>query len=71
MQAKEVNREEEIRHLAYKLWQEAGCPDGHDVEYWLSAESLWLDKQHRQVAQAPKATPVRKRTRKGLAGTEL
>jgi hypothetical protein len=71
MQANEANREQEIRQLAYKLWQDAGCPHGHDVTYWLTAESLWLDKQRRQVAKPAKAPKGRKKSSKGLAGTEL
>jgi hypothetical protein len=71
MQAKEANREEEIRQLAYKLWQEAGCPHGQDVTYWLAAESRWLDQQRREVAPPAKPTRARKRSPKGMAGKEL
>jgi hypothetical protein len=71
MQAKEANREQEIRQLAYKLWQDAGCPHGQDVTYWLTAESLWLNEQRRQVSQPAKAPRGRKKSTKGLAGTEL
>jgi hypothetical protein len=71
MQAKEANREQEIRQLAYKLWQDAGCPHGQDVTYWLTAESLWLDERRRQVSPPAKATRGRKKSAKGLADTEL
>lgn len=30
--------ENAIRDLAYLKWESAGCPDGRDVEFWLSAE---------------------------------
>lgn len=30
--------EQDIRERAYFKWLEAGCPDGHDNEFWLSAE---------------------------------
>lgn len=26
--------EEELRSLAYRLWEEAGCPDGRADEFW-------------------------------------
>ena len=29
-----------IRDLAYQLYLERGCVDGHDVEDWLEAESI-------------------------------
>lgn len=28
-----------IRHRAYQLWTEDGCPEGRAVEYWLRAEA--------------------------------
>jgi hypothetical protein len=30
--------EQNIRERAYFKWLEAGCPDGNDNEFWLSAE---------------------------------
>jgi len=42
MPGTEPNREEEIRQLAYRLWQEAGCPEGIEAQHWLKAEAIWL-----------------------------
>lgn len=28
----------EIRELAYKKWQAAGCPPGDGIEFWCAAE---------------------------------
>lgn len=28
-----------IRERAFKLWQEAGCPDGHHEEFWHQAKA--------------------------------
>ncbi|MDR5735946.1 DUF2934 domain-containing protein [Caballeronia sp. LZ025] len=36
--------EEQIRSLAYQLWEEAGCPDGRAAEFWAQAEKQ-LDVQ--------------------------
>ena len=30
--------EDEIRPLAYRKWEEAGCPAGDGVPFWLAAE---------------------------------
>jgi Protein of unknown function (DUF2934) len=30
--------EEVIRARAYSLWEQAGCPDGDGVRFWLEAE---------------------------------
>jgi DUF2934 family protein len=34
-----VHGEDEIRNLAYQKWQEAGCPDGDGIYFWLAAEA--------------------------------
>jgi hypothetical protein len=34
-----VDRADEVRLLAYRKWQEAGCPAGDGVEFWLTAEA--------------------------------
>jgi hypothetical protein len=31
--------EDDIRIRSYLLWQEAGCPQRRDVEFWLRAEA--------------------------------
>ena len=31
--------EDEIQLLAYKKWQQAGCPVSDGVEFWLAAET--------------------------------
>ncbi len=28
----EIERDQEIRELAYKIWQEEGCSHGYDVQ---------------------------------------
>jgi hypothetical protein len=30
---------EKIAVAAYILWQQAGCPEGRDVQHWLTAEA--------------------------------
>ena len=61
MQSTESNREEEIRQLAYRFWQEEGCPNGAELQHWLKAEATWL-KEHRptQESNTPKSTKARK-----------
>jgi hypothetical protein len=60
MPGTEPNRDEAIRQLAYRLWQEAGCPQGNDVQLWLKAETLWLD-QHRAPSAAKRAKVAKAR----------
>lgn len=30
---------EQVRELAYRLWQEDGAPEGRAMDYWLQAEA--------------------------------
>jgi len=34
-------REDEIRVIAYKIWEEEGRVDGHDGDHWFRAEAIW------------------------------
>lgn len=34
-----MEREEQIRERAFQLWDEAGRPEGQDLDYWLQAEN--------------------------------
>ena len=46
-----TDREEEIRTIAYHLWEQEGRPEGHDVEEWLRAESQWETRQRKRVTE--------------------
>ena len=39
-----MEREEEIRRLAYSIWEKEGYPHGRDIEHWLKAETIWQGK---------------------------
>ena len=67
MQSTEMNRDEEIRQAAYKLWQEEGCPDGYDVQHWLKAEAILVEEKGprnrpdlRNRSKQPKSLKARK-----------
>jgi len=36
--------QEEIRKLAYQIFCECGCEQGHDLEHWLEAERKVLGR---------------------------
>jgi hypothetical protein len=58
--------DEEIRQIAYKLWQEEGYPDGRQLDHWFSAEAIWRGRQEAaQPYQQPR--PKAKRTPKKTA----
>lgn len=61
MQGREMNRDEEIRQLAYKIWLEEGCSHGHDVQHWLKAETKWLEEHRPKKPKGSKPLKGRKR----------
>jgi hypothetical protein len=36
--------EAEIRECAYRLWQEAGSPEGQETEFWHQAKALIAER---------------------------
>ncbi len=53
-----MEREDEIRVIAYSIWEQEGCRDGHDCEHWLKAEVIWKEKE-RTASGNNKAAPKR------------
>lgn len=43
--APEPPTEKEISVRAYQLWEQAGCPEGRDKEFYLQAEKELSDKE--------------------------
>src|SRR5215471_12800514 len=42
-----------IQQIAYKLWEEAGRPDNHSLDFWLEAERIY-DARNRSI---PRSVP--------------
>jgi hypothetical protein len=59
MQHMEIERDEQIRELAYRIWQEEGYPHGYEVQHWLKAETIWLEEQR------PHSEPEYSKRKKG------
>jgi len=55
----EVERDAEIRELAYRIWQEEGYPDGQEVQHWLKAEAIWQEK-HRPKTKPKQSRPLKR-----------
>jgi Protein of unknown function (DUF2934) len=45
--------DDEIRARAYRLWEEAGRPDGGMDDFWLEAERQIKDEQIRNELRTP------------------
>ena len=64
-----MQHNEEIRLIAYRIWEEQGRPDGRDLEHWLKAEVIWQAKPVQQALPSRTASAPRVAAEKKLAGT--
>jgi hypothetical protein len=72
MQGTEVNHDDEIRQLAYGIWQQEGCPDGCDVDHWFKAKMIWEETNLPQSETKQSKGLKKRRSRKiPAAETEL
>jgi len=60
-----MGREDEIRVIAYSIWEEEGFCDGHDCEHWLKAEVVWEEKQKDEAASRETKTKSKQTTKQG------
>jgi hypothetical protein len=58
----EIEAQEQIRKLAYRIWQAEGYPHGYDVQHWLKAEAMWQE-EHRPKSKPKQSKPLTKRTK--------
>jgi hypothetical protein len=56
--------QQQIRELAFEIWQKEGCPEGRDLEHWLNAEAIWKSTHAPQPATKPKKPASRSRGKK-------
>ncbi|WP_371884357.1 DUF2934 domain-containing protein [Caballeronia sp. S22] len=54
--------EEQIQTLAYRLWEEAGCPEGRSDEFWVLAQQ--------QLEKEPGADNMDRRTPVSTSASE-
>jgi hypothetical protein len=50
-----MEREDEIRLIAYNIWEQEGSSDGRDGEHWFRAEAIW--EQKKKIAE--KSTSIK------------
>lgn len=51
--------EEEVRKIAYRLWEEDGYPFGRDSEYWERAIVIHRERRTAQTVEGPSETAHR------------
>ena len=40
-----MEKQDEIRLIAYNIWEQEGCINGKDCEHWFRAEAIWQGQQ--------------------------
>ena len=56
----EIEAQEQIRELAYRIWQAEGYSHGYDVQHCLKAEAIWQE-EHRSESKPKRSKPLQKR----------
>jgi hypothetical protein len=58
-----MHHENEVRLIAYELWENDGRPDGRDLDHWLQAEAIWAERQLPQLEETASKPSVKKARR--------
>ncbi|MBI4339558.1 MAG: DUF2934 domain-containing protein [Chloroflexi bacterium] len=54
-----MEREEEVRRIAFDLWQQEGRPEGRALEHWLKAQKVMEESRPAEAAvQAAPSAPA-------------
>jgi hypothetical protein len=69
MQGTGINHDNEIRQLAYQIWQEEGCPDGYEVQHWLRAKMIW-EEINRPQSEPKQSKALNKRKSRKISAAE-
>jgi hypothetical protein len=59
-----MGREDEVRLIAYRIWGEEGCCDGHDCEHWFRAEVIWEQEQKNKAVSTDSKAKSKQTTKK-------
>ncbi len=69
-----MQHEDEVRLVAYQIWEEEGSPRGRELEHWFKAEAVCHERQgqtqhvagdltSRTHLPTPKVAPARKQAK--------
>ena len=57
-------KEDEIRLVAYNIWEQENCPNGKDCEHWYRAEVIWKEQQKPKAVATSTATQPKQAAQK-------
>ena len=58
-----MGKEDEVRLIAYSIWEQEDCPNHKDCEHWFRAEAIWEDRQKREAVSNGIKTQAKPATR--------
>ena len=44
-------RDDEVRLIAYDIWENEGRPNGHDLEHWFRAQAICRQREDQAEAE--------------------
>lgn len=59
-----MDREEEIKQIAYKIWEEEGYQHGVDMDHWFRAEAIWEISSKPKKSVSPRKVAAKKKVSK-------
>ena len=62
---------DEIARVAYELYKKRGRAHGHDLEDWISAEKIVMEKHEKHAREIKQQADVIKKPREGFRRTFL
>jgi len=62
-----MDRENDIRLIAYHVWEEEGCPAGRDCEHWAQAELIWETGNNEKTGTAASTKSAVKTAKKKVS----
>lgn len=66
-----MEREEQIRQLAYSMWEREGYPEGRAMEHWLKAETILRNERSDTILeQSESSQGSEKKTKKTVKPTK-
>ncbi|HXY73867.1 MAG TPA: DUF2934 domain-containing protein [Dehalococcoidales bacterium] len=49
-----MGKEDEVKLIAYSIWEKEGSPAGLDLDHWFRAEIIWEQNQKKPTKQESK-----------------
>lgn len=59
-----MSHEEEVRLIAYQIWENEGRPQGRELDHWVKAEAIWQSWRKQGRSGSPLVPPAQSKGQK-------